>query len=642
MGMADFDPFALAYDMDEELLTHDPHRLLTEQQVELLVDAGQKRLESAKEATGGLWSTPGDPEARRQLIKGMTPTARRRAEEKRERKLKIIDFIGRGLKLEEVMAKVGIAMPTYYNYRSQDTEFAKLVDRAKAAARETRAVTRHLNPHQLPFYAFRHKYLGRETYPYQQIIIDIIEQAPEGEITMILLPPGVGKTMTMEDYLTYVLAQNQSNRIIYVSETDRLGETVMDVIKERFTNDVEFEELIEDFGPFFDPEAPMQHRKTWRRTAIRLEGANIGARDYNLQTRGWNSQIYSLRPDIIVLDDIQTDNTLNQTEAMLAKLRKTVLTRREGGYKGKIIYVGTRLGIQDLPGEMIRQDMVLPENVYVLPLLNSDGYSNFEETIPTSAIPLIIRQQKDQFQTVYQQNPLAQGGETFGDVLDKIKDYSRTIRGWWDQIPQKEVLGRIVAVDPALDGGNAVVALAWSMNHIWVLDLDVQFKLNKMSRIEDIMLEMILTYQADTVIVEDKAFQKALFTSERLNSWKQQYGFSIHAHTTGSEKHDPIFGVAKMEATMNGGLTIPYGDEYSQERMNPLLQQLSMWRPDVPTKSLIQDAVMALWFPWVYIIHARRRKALQQDQSRSILASQMRYQTGLPFPKTTLRGRRAL
>jgi len=612
-----FDPFLP--DVDNPL-----HEGLTEREIDHLQKAGRERLDS-DDVTSSLWAIRDDPAFEKARLEGLQRYQLDLRAKRIKRQERLLDLLEGGYSTDEACWQVNVTKATFYKWCSVDKDFDRDAKNAKRAGQVLVSGVHRDNARALPFHILRKRCFGRETFGYQQKIIDIIEDAPMGEVTMILLPPGVGKTMTLEDWLTLELAKDQSLRCMYISETGDLGERTMEVIKSRFENeDGDFNTLTDLFGTLYDED----NGKKWAAREIRMPMADIGNRDYSLRSRGMNSQIYSIRGDIIVLDDIQTMKTIKLTEKYLRDLRRTILTRREGAIEGKVIYIGTRLEIGDLPSVMIEEGVVLPENLFVMPLVNSEGTSNFEDVIATSSLPILIRQMGSEFQGVYQQNPAGGKQNTFKDAVRRVTNRRYTI-GTWNEAhltgsePQ-EILGRIISIDPALVGGNAILALGYSMTDIWMYDLDFKFDVGKMSYSEDKIEDFVLGYQATDLIIEDKAYQKALFTSERIEQICGTYGVKLHPHTTGSEKHDPVFGVAKMEGPMAfGRIHMPWGDAYSKQTFGPMRDQLQAWRADLPTKSVVQDCVMALWFPFVHIYRQRalltsmrRAEEMKQDSMR--------------------------
>ena len=52
-------------------------------------------------------------------------------------------------------------------------------------------------------------------------------------------------------------------------------------------------------------------------------------------------------------------------------------------------------------------------------------------------------------------------------------------------------------------------------------------------------------------------------------------------------------------AFLDGEIRIPWGDEPTRERMQPLIDELKKWRPTARGADLQQDRVMTLWFLWM-------------------------------------------
>lgn len=155
-----------------------------------------------------------------------------------------------------------------------------------------------------------------------------------------------------------------------------------------------------------------------------------------------------------------------------------------------------------------------------------------------------------------------------------------------------------LGVDPALGGGFAQVVVHMGEN-LTILDARTDYDLSRTEEQIDLIRGMVSTYRPSKVIIEFDAQQKGLGNDDRLKALSQLWGFSIRPHITRGQKMDEIFGVASMDQSFKRKeIRIPYGDQATQDRMAPLIAQLRAWRPDVKTKNLTQDLVMALWFVW--------------------------------------------
>ena len=113
-------------------------------------------------------------------------------------------------------------------------------------------------------------------------------------------------------------------------------------------------------------------------------------------------------------------------------------------------------------------------------------------------------------------------------------------------------------------------------------------------------------YRPSDVIIEAAAFQAGLARDERLERLAKMHGFRVREHTTSRAKSDPILGVASMaSAFLRHEIRIPWGTQLAEGRFAPLIAELLSWRPDIPTKHLKQDSVMALWFGWKFWMEKR-------------------------------------
>ena len=165
---------------------------------------------------------------------------------------------------------------------------------------------------------------------------------------------------------------------------------------------------------------------------------------------------------------------------------------------------------------------------------------------------------------------------------------------------------RAIGIDPALGGGFALIVCELG-DHLIVLDFEVHYELSKTEEQLFFIERLAREYRPNVVIIEFDAQQKGLGNDDRLKAMSHKYGFSIRPHITRGQKMDEIFGVASMDQTFKQRqISIPYGDEDTIERMRPLIHQLRTWRPDVKTKNLVQDAVMALWFVWRFWMKTRK------------------------------------
>ena len=163
-----------------------------------------------------------------------------------------------------------------------------------------------------------------------------------------------------------------------------------------------------------------------------------------------------------------------------------------------------------------------------------------------------------------------------------------------------------LAVDPALGGGFAQNVCDLG-DKLTILDARSDYDLSRTEEQLDLITGMVKTYRPSLVIIEFDAQQKGLGNDDRMKALALLYGFQIRPHITRGVKMDEVFGVASMDQSFKAGdIRIPYGDQETQDRMSHLIAQLRAWRPDIKTKNLTQDAVMALWFNWKHWMSVRK------------------------------------
>jgi hypothetical protein len=141
----------------------------------------------------------------------------------------------------------------------------------------------------------------------------------------------------------------------------------------------------------------------------------------------------------------------------------------------------------------------------------------------------------------------------------------------------------------------------------------------------------VVRYQPSVLIIERDAQQKHFIGDERLERMQREYGFQVVPHTTSRNKADPILGVASMAgAFLRNEIVIPWGDEFTRDRMGTLIAQLRAWRANVPTRLLIQDGVMSLWFNWRNWMENRIERGVNDLHSEW-------HQNALPYEPTPYR-----
>lgn len=559
------------------------------------------------------------------------------------RREKFIELTARtGAKARDVCPMVPIAYNSYVRWREKYPGFGSRVDEARRSYKYARATF------DGSFISFRKCYLGMDTTWFQQEIADAIESARPGEVTLVLIPPEHGKTTLLEDWCTYKLTQDASFRITVGSETVDHGEKVVTRVRERLEEDGPTPGIPKDFGPFA-PEN-MRSAQVWGARRFNVAGKRTSdERDYSMNCVGLTGRVQGTRCDLLLLDDVQDIKSIEQSNKYFEIIKQSFLSRPS--MFGRTVIIGTRVGEWDVYKQII--DAELADRVIRIPayrvsesppwpkperkpnqddpttwapegtaFLWPDKYDRDEAN--GVAIPglhrfryaaLRFRVGEQTWWRIYMQRPEAASSMTFDEATTtKMRDEHRSVIAdprpvtnvETDHVPvgQRVPVPIIITTDPAVGGGNGILAAACRPTCMEVLDCQLNYGFTKYSQIIGLVEEYCHRFSTPDsvvtmVVVEDKAFQRGLLEDDRMLEVQRRFGFRIVPNTTGKEKSHPDIGVPSMQMAMvRGEITIPWSDELSRTRMNDLLDHLHQWRPNVPGTKLPQDMVMCLWFAY--------------------------------------------
>ena len=480
------------------------------------------------------------------------------------------------------------------------------------------------------FVAMRRYYFGYETYAHHLEIISVIEKTQPGQLGMILTPVGSAKTKLLTDYICIEFAKSQLATFLYMSEAgppDGVCGKVLYEVKQRLTDPnyvdpkaqypTRIGEFIARFGGdgFRVPEEDTDKR--WSNRMITLHGAP-GTKDPSLEAVGISSRFFGARAGRILLDDVQSAESLDQTDKIMNRISQTLFTRMEIGEGSPLIFVGTPAGLDDVVSRLIEEGRV--DHLIEIPALDENDQSYCPEMYTTeqlvgSKYPNEIggRRKKVGESTwwcSYMLDPKQSGAVTFSEeVRDKAKDLGREFEPLVK--PKGIEWGLSMSVDPSLANFNAISVCAYTRT----LFVPIYCQIDKgLARNEAILEQLGLVarrFQPTDLIVEVTGTQRGIARDERLRILSRDCGFNIVEYETGSNKRDAHFGIAAMAGSMlRGEFAIPwrYKDpnalasdpEPDNSNMRQLDREMERWRPGADPKRVIMDLLMSIWFQWAW------------------------------------------
>lgn len=500
-----------------------------------------------------------------------------------------------GYSVREALDVIKLSYGGYEKWRERHKYFANAVDCIRMELNKDK---QWAPGEVMPFADFRYRYFGFHSPPFHMEIIDALENAKPGSFTVILVPPYHGKTTLLTDWICYKLAYNPNYRILYISEASKLSTKVLGRVKRRMTDPLIAPGFLRDFGPFYEPGQEKQ-AKPWSNEYICVNKASHDEMNYSLEAMGWTSQIYGVREDMIVLDDVQTLKTAekgNVTEAMVDKIQQDVITRIDMEAENAIVMIGTRVTQRDVYVQLMEQEEVV-DRVIQYPARDFQGQPLWPAKWSPEKLKILEKKVgKKVWSRAYMMRPQDDGAATFTEpVLNDCKHTSLKACE-----PARDNEDVWAGIDPAVDGYTAITSMAVTPEYMRLMTTGHWSELATGEAIITQIYNVWLRSKFTKLIVEAAAFQKALARDERLQELSRRCGFEVIEHQTGINKADPTFGFARMASSfIDQTIWIPWADEAAAKEFQPLIDELLLWRATIPVRLRTQDMGMSLWFPWM-------------------------------------------
>lgn len=484
-------------------------------------------------------------------------------------------------------------------------------------------------------------------------------QLDEHDRALALAPRSHGKTSSISRVLVLreILA-NRNIRILLLSRTTESAKDSLSVLK----TDLETNEKILADWQVDGEGGSLRSKGSWGQTQFTVRRTK-NLRDPTVRARGWGSKVTGGRYDLIILDDIEDDETVmnsQQRKKTLNRLRTTVAPLLDTG--GRIVVIGTKKHADDLythvandPTYAVIHDRALLEwpdlskvtyetaldesgkeivkSVHLAP--GAGGRALWPEKWSIEALLLIWRSIGSRaFNQEYQNEATDDATTAFKLAwLDAAKKRGRGLgfvrEGCIDGDPERPVPrceGLIIwqSVDFALvdspeaaeeqDSDWTVVCtwgLEWRTQTRYLLRLARRRGLSQKQAIGFVREEAARFPQRIAVVVERNAFGRLYESGLRRTT-----DLPIYAHTTDKKKHDIYEGVPAMSALYeNEKIVLPYAlpNELPANEDDPrgLVDEFVKEHHGLGREAH-DDIVMASWISDVWIrrwiaVESRRR-----------------------------------
>lgn len=543
-------------------------------------------------------------------------------------KAEILKLREEGHTVEDACRLVGKSKEIWKYYKRSDPDFKERADLIEA--RQSGAKT-DPDLRNIDFETFSEKYLNSKRFRHQLQWIDVLEgREPrdlhpgqtyiQGDPDTIIIntPPGHAKSTTITmDYVTYKIVTNPEFRVVVISKTEAMAKKFLHGIKRRLTNTA-FSKLQIDFAP---PEGFERSSEVWSSKMIYFGHNDSDQKDPTVEVLGIGNQIYGARADLIILDDVADTHNAHQYEAHLDYIMQDVMTR-----DAPLLVVGTRVAPVDIYSELMNpehydgeesdwtylsQPAILeqaddPKDWVTLwpysdrPHPVHPGVQNAEGLWPKWDGPRLAKLRKkikpSTWQLVYMQQPVAEDMTFTTEAINGCQ--SKRARG---ELPNVSNLYYIAGLDPATSAGfTAAVLIAVDCRTGKRYLIDVFNRQVRAAGLRQFIEDWTERYPINEWRVEKNAFQSFLTQDKEVNQFLAARGVRLKEHSTqGSNKHDPEWGVASMDALFRGwqdkAALIDLPGLSPNEAYRQLKDQLITWYPDHPKTQKI-DLVMALWF----------------------------------------------
>lgn len=506
-----------------------------------------------------------------------------------------LKFYAQGATIQESLDAVGRSWGAYEGWKRGDLDFNRRFLTIKTAKRS-------LGPPPVPsFKEWRAKYMDLDvenpitlrrqnigvTYPYMEGFVQALGD-PAIRKMICLWPIRHAKSAIVEQLVVYQLCRNPNSRIIIICASVRHAQERSYAIQRMLLDRELYPALHDTWGPWITKGEGRD--KTWGQQSFYVAGRKDAQRSPSVSCYGIQTKIYGARADLIILDDIDDPtNGPDERKSVMRSLNGPIRSRIGEG--GKLIYIGTRCGVNDCAEQILdRPDWWRDVQSAIKP----DGAALEPQMYTLEDLQDLAGDMSEaEFSYMLLNDPAPEGSMMFPpDLVDLAKhnvEVGKIPDGWTTAL----------CLDPARTETAGFIVLAKDpQGNMRIVDAERKRNPRHDGLFEGLQF-FVQKYKPRYVIIEEQGGSHFFTDVPYVERFILESGASLHRFKTVSNKNDPSFGMALVATRMaQNRLVIPWGDKTSQERMRPLVEDMLSYRPG-PRKSHHGDhwdLLMALWF----------------------------------------------
>ena len=457
---------------------------------------------------------------------------------------------------------------------------------------------------------------------------------------LILSPPRHGKSELLIHFSIWLILRAPSIRILWVGASGELADIMVNQVRRHLEIN---ENLIEAFlAPGVTFQSAKRGGTTWESCKFTIQQAPLDNKMPTMTSVGRGGTILSLDVDLLVMDDIEDERSVTNTDTR-KRGRRWVFTTLDSRVEEHTAWIGigSRQHDDDYYGYAISDpdwhaiveeahatdtSLASFDRVCSLPADKIDGHVSCM-LIPQLRSYRWLRSKKNSadamdlghlYDMVYLNRTRPEGFMVFSEnAIDASKNVVRLLG-----IPNfpndkhERTMHLVGGLDPS--------ATQYQASFIWAFDVlnETQYMVDLVNYHGGGLQAALEVFQwADELyglkhwVIEDMAFQRGYREDDKIASWAGENDVFLEGHTTGANKYDELYGVGAMNRLFVAGqINLPYGDEPARTKTDLFKRQaLGFSDEQRLNRNRKTDVLMAAWFPQkVY------RRLLAEYQAKTV------------------------